>query len=74
MTHIYVMSSHKPAPIRIYTGVLILGVNTLYRFFCFFKLFAMVSKGLKEFSHGFSVHTSERMCYVNICITICNIT
>ncbi len=25
---------------------LILGVNTLYRFFCFFKLFPMVGKGL----------------------------
>ncbi len=25
---------------------LILGVNTLYRLFCFFKLFPMVSKGL----------------------------
>ena len=27
-------------------GVLILGVNTLYRLFCFFKLFLMVGKGL----------------------------
>ncbi len=27
-------------------GVLILGVNSLYRLFCFFKLFPMVSKGL----------------------------
>ena len=45
MTHICVMSSHKP--IRIYMGVLILGVNTLYRLFCFFKLFLMVGKGLK---------------------------
>ncbi len=31
MTHICVMSSHKP--IRIYMGGLILGVNTLYRLF-----------------------------------------
>ena len=48
MTHIdlCVMSSHKP--IRIYMGVLILGVNTLYRLFCFFKLFLMVGKGLME--------------------------
>ncbi len=38
------VSSHKP--IRIYTGGLILGVNTLYRLFCFFKLFPMVGKGL----------------------------
>ncbi len=29
MTHICVMSSHKP--IRIYMGGLILGINTLYR-------------------------------------------
>ena len=28
-------------------GVLILGVNTLYRLFCFFKLFLMVGKGLR---------------------------
>ncbi len=54
MTHICVMSSHKP--IRIYIGVnLILGVNTLYRLFCFFKLFPigpklfpMVGKGLSK--------------------------
>ncbi len=38
------MSSHKP--IRIYMGGLILGVNTLYRLFRFFKLFPMVGKGL----------------------------
>ncbi len=44
MTHIWVMSSHKP--IRIYMGGLILAVNTLYRLFCFFKLFTMVGKGL----------------------------
>ena len=29
-------------PIRIYIGGLILGVNTLYMLFCFFKLFAVV--------------------------------
>ncbi len=44
MTHICVMSYHKP--IRVYMGGLILGVNTLYRVFCFFKLFPMVGKGL----------------------------
>ncbi len=44
MTHICVMSSHKP--IRIYMGGLILGINTLYKLFCFFKLFPMVGKGL----------------------------
>ncbi len=46
MTHniICVMSSHKP--IGIYMGGLILGINTLYRLFCFFKLFPMVGKRL----------------------------
>ncbi len=29
-------------------GDLILGVNTLYRLFCFFKLFPMVGKGLNS--------------------------
>ena len=29
-------------PIRFYIGGLILGVNTLYMFFCFFELFAVV--------------------------------
>ncbi len=46
MTHICVMSSHKP--IRIYMGVLILGINTLYTLFCFFNLFPMVDKGLRS--------------------------
>ncbi len=41
MTHICVMISHK----NLYGG-LILGVNTLYRLFCFFKLFPMVGKQL----------------------------
>ena len=36
--------THKP--IRIYIGGLILGVNTLYMFFCFFKLFAVVGNEL----------------------------
>ncbi len=44
MTHICIMRSRKP--IRIYMGGLILGVNTLYRLFCFFQLFSMVGKGL----------------------------
>ncbi len=30
-----------------YMGGLILGVNTLYRLFCFFKLFLMGCMGLK---------------------------
>ncbi len=46
MTHMCVMSSHKP--IRIYMGGLILGVNTLYSHFIFFKLFPMVGKGSKN--------------------------
>ena len=36
--------THKA--IRIYIGDLILGVNTLYMFFCFFKLFAVVGNEL----------------------------
>ena len=47
MTYICVMSSINPYE---YMGVLILGVNTLYRLFCFFKLFLMVGKGLKDTS------------------------
>ncbi len=46
MTHICIMNSHKP--IRICMEGLILGVNTLYRLFCFFQLFPMVGKGLIE--------------------------
>ncbi len=46
MTRICVMSSHKP--IRIYMEGLILSLNTLYRLFCFFKVFPMVGKGLTE--------------------------
>ncbi len=44
MMQVCFMSSRKP--IRIYMGGLILGVNTLYRLFSFFKLFPMVGKGL----------------------------
>ncbi len=40
------MSSDKP--IRIYMGGVILGVNTLYRVFCFIKLFPTVGKGLRR--------------------------
>ncbi len=49
MMHICVMSSHKP--IRIYMGGLLLGVNTLYRLFCFFKLFPKVGKGITVLIH-----------------------
>ncbi len=34
--------------ITIYMGDLILGVTTLYRFFCFFKLFPLVGKRLRQ--------------------------
>ena len=34
------------SPYEFIMAVLILGVNTLYRLFCFFKLFLMVGKGL----------------------------
>jgi len=58
MTHICVMSVllffHKS--IRIYMEVLILGANTLYSVFCFFKVLlheqvqsGMVGKGLSHF-------------------------
>ncbi len=49
MTHICIMSSDRP--IRIYMGGLILGVNTLYWLFCFFKLFPMVGKRLMTMSY-----------------------
>ncbi len=55
MTHICVMSSHKP--IRIYMEGLILGVNTLYRVFCFIKLFIVGSKELKIHVHGIVVYS-----------------
>ncbi len=58
MMHICVMSSHKP--IRIYMGGLILGVNTLYRLFCFFKLFPMVGKGLTLPTHTTLEHKGLR--------------
>ncbi len=57
MTHICIMSSHKS--IRIYMGGLILGVNTLYRLFCFFKLFPMVGKGLSSSSQQHPSHYEE---------------
>ncbi len=59
--HIYIMGSHKP--IMIYMGGLILGINTLYRLFCFFKLFPMVGKGLNQ--------TTKKINQNNICNWIC---
>ncbi len=62
MTHIHIciMSSHKP--IRIYMGDLILGTDTLYRLFCFFKLFPMVGKGLNmiQFSYACQSDTTSK--------------
>ncbi len=46
MTQICVMSSHKH--ITICMEGLVLGVNTLYRLFCFFQLFPMVGKVLNQ--------------------------
>ncbi len=46
---------------------LILGVNTLYRLFCFFKLFPMVGKGLKQHSYlSFQVDPNTRLATDNI--------
>ncbi len=59
MTHICVMSSHKP--IKIYMGDLVLGVNTLYRLFCFFKLFPVVGKGLNTHINSFGLYIMEEV-------------
>ncbi len=61
----YIMSSHKP--IRIYMGDLILGDNTLYRLFCFFKLFPMVGKGLTRTTTSATTHP---MVYVFLVIVL----
>ncbi len=53
------MISHKP--VIIYMGGLILGVNTLYRLFCFFELFPMVGKGLNESSPEISSKTMSNL-------------
>ncbi len=51
MMHIIcIMSSHKS--IRIYMRCIILGVNTLYRLFCFVNMFPMVGKGLIAYYHA----------------------
>ncbi len=51
-------------------GGLILGVNTLYRIFCVFKLFPMVGKGLIENGMKWLItllkmvhYCSTRVCY-----------
>ncbi len=53
MSHIFLMSSQKP--ISICMGVLMVGVNTLYRVVCFFKLFIIGGKGLNDVSMSVSV-------------------
>ncbi len=40
-------------------GGLILGVNTLYRVFCFFKLFTLDGKGLSDLIHPLSSSDEE---------------
>ncbi len=44
----YSVQKCTSSSIRIYMGGLILGVNTLYRFVCFFKLFIIGGKGLRD--------------------------
>ncbi len=66
MMHICVMSSHKP--IRIYMEGLILGVTTLYRLFCFFKLFPMVGKWL---THQLLTHRVNFPCLLVVCLFCC---
>ncbi len=52
-----------------YMGGLILGVNTLYRLLCIFKLFPMVCKGLKGHCHvGDCLDTSV---YVHLAVHEC---
>jgi len=72
MTHICVMSVrffHKS--IRIYMEVIILGANTLYSVFCFFKAFlpeqvwsGMVGKGLRLASLGGGPITEVEQCSI----------
>ena len=55
--------THKP--IRIYIMGLILGVNTLYTFFCFFKLFAVVGNEI------LSIEVSDLfMQFVNVDLVV----
>ncbi len=68
MTHICVMSSHKP--IRIYMGGLILGVNTLYSYV---KLFPMVSKGLKGHSNNVCDNLRESVNSVGVVKSTCTL-
>ncbi len=55
------MSAHKP--IRIYMASLILGFNTLYRLFCFFKPFPMVGKGLSAFKNDYNTKFSRSIIF-----------
>ncbi len=51
-------------------GCLILGVNTLYRLFCFFKLFAMIGKGLKVFIHLYMHDWSSGGVYMYVGVAV----
>ncbi len=46
------LSVQRVNPMGFYTEGLILGVNTMYMPFCFFKLFPMVGKGLRKYSQA----------------------
>ena len=78
MTHICVMSVflffHKS--IRIYMEVIILGANTLYSVFCFFKALlpkqvwsGMVGKGLSKFVCSCIIWSSTMLVFVHVSIT-----
>ncbi len=49
-------------------GVLILCVNTLYRYFCFFKLFPIVGKA-QPIGKGLKLNTFGGMEEVGTCMT-----
>ena len=55
VTYICVMSFRKP-----YMGSLILGVNTLYRLFCFFKLFLMAGRWKLVLKRNSYIYGKER--------------
>ncbi len=45
----------------------VLGVNTLYRLFCYFKLFSMVGKGLTALSTTYGILTCNNRRYL-VCV------
>ena len=60
--------THKA--IRIYIGGLILGVNTLYMLFCFFKLLAVVGKMLGQCCNCWAGYTPPTSCVVSVRVRI----